>query len=139
MQEPTIGKPDHRGRSEVNVHGCRFGVDTDELPELLSLRDKMTAAVRAAQGEKQPRRRPPLPHRRQPLQRPELFTASVATYTPPQRSPIGTQMIAGAPLNENFAGNEVPATPDDYGDNLVLADHRAGSRNSPVATSGRIC
>lgn len=55
MQEPKIGKPDYRGRSEVHVHGCRFGVDADELPELLPLLDKITAAVRTAQSERQPR------------------------------------------------------------------------------------
>jgi hypothetical protein len=54
MREPKIGKPDHRGRSEI-VLGCRFGVDADELPKLLPLVDKVTAAVRAAQGERQPR------------------------------------------------------------------------------------
>ena len=55
MREPTIGKPDYRGRSEIHVHGCRFGVDADELPKLLPLLDKITAAVRAAQSERQPR------------------------------------------------------------------------------------
>jgi hypothetical protein len=55
MREPKIGKPDYRGRSEVHVHGCRFGVDADELAELLPLLDKITAAVRAAQSERQPR------------------------------------------------------------------------------------
>ncbi|HMH94340.1 MAG TPA: hypothetical protein VK586_25060 [Streptosporangiaceae bacterium] len=54
MREPKIGKPDYRGRSEV-VLGCRFGVDADELPELLPLLDKITAAVRAVQGEGPPR------------------------------------------------------------------------------------
>ena len=54
MREPKIGKPDSRGRSEI-VLGCRFGVDADELPKLLPLVDKVTAAVRAAQGERQPR------------------------------------------------------------------------------------
>ena len=55
MREPKIGKPDYRGRSEISLHGCRFGVDADELAELLPLLDKVTAAVRAAQGEKLPR------------------------------------------------------------------------------------
>jgi hypothetical protein len=55
MREPKISEPDHRGRSEINVHGCRFRVDADELPALVQLLDKITAAVRAAQGEKQPR------------------------------------------------------------------------------------
>jgi hypothetical protein len=54
MREPKIGKPDYRGRSEV-VLGTRFGVDPDELPKLLPLLDKITAAVRAAQGDGQPR------------------------------------------------------------------------------------
>ena len=54
MREPKVGKPDYRGRSEV-VLGCRFGVDADELPKLLPLLDKITAAVRAAHTEKQPR------------------------------------------------------------------------------------
>ena len=48
MREPTIGKPDRRGRSEIYLHGCRFGVDADELPELLPLLDKVTDAIRAA-------------------------------------------------------------------------------------------
>jgi hypothetical protein len=39
----------------IHVHGCRFGVDADELPKLLPLLDKITAAVRAAQSERQPR------------------------------------------------------------------------------------
>jgi hypothetical protein len=52
MREPEIGKPDYRGRSEV-VLGCRFGVDEDELPKLLPLLDKITAAVRAVQGDSQ--------------------------------------------------------------------------------------
>ena len=51
MREPKIGKPDYRGRSEV-VLGARFGVDPDELPRLVPLLDKITAAVRAAQGER---------------------------------------------------------------------------------------
>ena len=51
MREPEIGKPDYRGRSEV-VLGARFGVDADELPRLVPLLDKITAAVRAAQGER---------------------------------------------------------------------------------------
>ena len=55
MQEPTIGKQDYRGRSEIHVHGCRFGVDADELPELVHLLDKITAAVRAARSDRQPR------------------------------------------------------------------------------------
>jgi hypothetical protein len=55
MQEPKIGKPDYRGRSEIHVHGCRFGVDADERQQLLPLLDKITAAVRAAQSERQPR------------------------------------------------------------------------------------
>ena len=54
MPEPKIGKPDRRGRSEI-VLGCHFGVDADELPKLLPLLDKITAAVRAAQDERQPR------------------------------------------------------------------------------------
>jgi hypothetical protein len=54
MREPKIGKTDSRGRSEI-VLGRRFGVDADELPKLLPLLDKITAAVRAAQGERQPR------------------------------------------------------------------------------------
>jgi hypothetical protein len=54
MREPKIGKPDYRGRSEI-VLRCRFGVDADELPKLLPLLDKITAAVRAAQDERQPR------------------------------------------------------------------------------------
>ncbi len=54
MREPKIGKPDYRGRSEI-VLGCRFGVDADELPKLLPLLDKITSAVRAAQGERRPR------------------------------------------------------------------------------------
>ena len=53
MREPRIGKPDYRGRSEV-VLAARFGVDADELPKLVPLLDKITAAVRAAQGERQP-------------------------------------------------------------------------------------
>jgi hypothetical protein len=55
MREPKIGKPDYRGRTEIYLHGCRFGVDADELRELLPLLDKVTAAVRTAQGEKQSR------------------------------------------------------------------------------------
>jgi hypothetical protein len=55
MREPKIGKPDYRGRSEIHVHGCRFGVDADELAELLPLLDKITAAARAAQCERRPR------------------------------------------------------------------------------------
>jgi hypothetical protein len=54
MREPKIGKPDYRGRSEI-ILGHRFGVDADELPKLLPLLDKITAAVRAAQSERQPR------------------------------------------------------------------------------------
>jgi hypothetical protein len=50
MQEPRVGKPDTRGRSEVILEG-RFGVDADELPKLLPLLDKITAAIRAAQAE----------------------------------------------------------------------------------------
>lgn len=42
IQEPKIGKPDYRGRSEIHVPGlCRFGVDPDELPELRPLLDKI--------------------------------------------------------------------------------------------------
>ena len=52
MREPKIGKPDYRGRSEVAV-GARFGVDADELPKLVPLLDKITAAVRSAQAERQ--------------------------------------------------------------------------------------
>ena len=55
MREPKIGKPDSRGRSEIHAHGCRFGVDADELPKLLPLLDKITTAVRAAQNERRPR------------------------------------------------------------------------------------
>ena len=58
IQEPTVAKPDSRGRSEIILGPCRFGVDADELPELLPLLDKITAAVRAAQSEKRPRGRP---------------------------------------------------------------------------------
>jgi hypothetical protein len=54
MREPKIGKPDHRGRSEI-VLGCRFGVDADEMPKLLPLLERITAAVRAAQPDKRPR------------------------------------------------------------------------------------
>ena len=54
MREPKVGKPGYRGRSEI-VLGCRFFVDADELPKLLPLLEKITAAVRAAQGERQPR------------------------------------------------------------------------------------
>ncbi|HEY3606553.1 MAG TPA: hypothetical protein VGL06_03595 [Pseudonocardiaceae bacterium] len=49
MRKPKIGKPDHRGRSEIVV-GCRFLVGADELPQLLPLLDKITAAVLAAQA-----------------------------------------------------------------------------------------
>ncbi|HEY6495173.1 MAG TPA: hypothetical protein VIZ43_18000 [Trebonia sp.] len=52
MREPKVGRPDSRGRSEVHIHGCRFGVDADELPQLLPLLDKIAAAVRAAQGDR---------------------------------------------------------------------------------------
>lgn len=52
MQEPKIGKPDYRGRSEIHVHGCRFGVDADELAEVLPFLDKITAAIRAARSER---------------------------------------------------------------------------------------
>jgi hypothetical protein len=55
MREPKIGKPDHRGRSEI-VLGCIFGVDADEMPKLLPLLDKITAAVRAAREERPPPR-----------------------------------------------------------------------------------
>lgn len=55
MQEPKIGKPDYRGRSEIHVHGCRFGVDADELAEVLPFLDKITAAIRAARSEREPR------------------------------------------------------------------------------------
>lgn len=51
MREPKVGKPDYRGRSEI-VLGCRFGVDADEMPKLLPLLDKITAAVRAAHRER---------------------------------------------------------------------------------------
>jgi hypothetical protein len=50
MREPKVRKPDQRGRCEVYLHNCRFGVDADELPELLPLLDKITAAVRVAQS-----------------------------------------------------------------------------------------
>jgi hypothetical protein len=54
MREPKIGKPDSRGRTEILL-GRRFGVDADELPRLLPLLDKITAAFRAAQEERQQR------------------------------------------------------------------------------------
>lgn len=55
MREPTIGKPDSRGRSEIYL-GTRFGVDADEMPKLLPLLDKITAAVRAAHSDRPPRK-----------------------------------------------------------------------------------
>jgi hypothetical protein len=55
MQEPKIGKPDYRGRSEILL-GYRFGVDADEMEKLRPLLDKITAAVREATAEKPPRR-----------------------------------------------------------------------------------
>jgi hypothetical protein len=55
MREPKIGKPDYRGRSEVQLDGCRFGVDADELSKARPFLDKITAAVRAAQSERQSR------------------------------------------------------------------------------------
>jgi hypothetical protein len=55
MQEPKIGKPDYRGRSEILL-GHRFGVDADEMEKLRPLLDKITAAVREATAEKPPRR-----------------------------------------------------------------------------------
>jgi hypothetical protein len=51
MGEPKIGKPDHRSRSDIFL-GCHFGVDADEMPKLLPLLDKITAAVRAAKAER---------------------------------------------------------------------------------------
>ena len=52
--EPKIGKADSRGQSEVTIRQLsRFGVGADELPKLLPLLDKITAAVRAAQGDRQ--------------------------------------------------------------------------------------
>ncbi len=54
IREPRVGKPDHRGRSEIILDPCRFGVDADELPKLLPLLDKITAAVRAARDGMQP-------------------------------------------------------------------------------------
>jgi hypothetical protein len=54
MREPKIGKPDYRGRSEIQL-GCRFGVDADEMPKLVPLLDKITAAVHAARSERPPR------------------------------------------------------------------------------------
>jgi hypothetical protein len=53
MREPTIGKPDHRGRSDILL-GCHFGVDSDEMPLLRPLLDKITAAVRAARADRPP-------------------------------------------------------------------------------------
>lgn len=55
IREPRVGKPDHCGRSEIVLDPCRFGVDADELPELLPLLDKIAAAVRTAQVGKEPR------------------------------------------------------------------------------------
>ncbi len=50
MRKPKVGKPDYRGRVEI-ILGSRFKVDADELPKLVPLVDKITAAVLAAQGD----------------------------------------------------------------------------------------
>jgi hypothetical protein len=56
MPAPKIGKQDSRGRTQVSL-GHRFiGVDDDELPILLPLLAKITAAVGAAQGDTVDRR-----------------------------------------------------------------------------------
>jgi hypothetical protein len=52
MNEPKIGRPDSRGRTQVTiVLEYRIGVDADEMPRLRPLLDKITAAVRAAKAE----------------------------------------------------------------------------------------
>ena len=54
MPEPKISKPNYRGRYDISL-GCHFAVDPDEMTKLRPLLDKITAAVRAAQSERQPR------------------------------------------------------------------------------------
>ena len=52
MNEPKIGRPDSRGRTQVTiVIEYRIGVDADEMPRLRPLLDKITAAVRAAKAD----------------------------------------------------------------------------------------
>ena len=51
ISEPKIGQPDSKGRTSISLLSSRFGVDTDEMPRLRLLLDKITAAIRAAKAE----------------------------------------------------------------------------------------
>jgi hypothetical protein len=51
MNEPEIQPANRKGRSQVKVAGALFGVDSDELPGLRPLLDKIGEAVRIAKDQ----------------------------------------------------------------------------------------